>query len=147
MGRSTDNGPRIARRVRGLCYVAILWVSAGIVLWALPLPQKVGGRMGGAANTKSKLRGTKYGALGWSEVRFGKTMEIRPIRLAATISVSVVATAWMAFACGRIWRNTTPRWQCRYCGYDVAKALSTTSNCPECGRLPNLQKNPWAFWD
>ena len=111
-----------------------------ILLWFLPYPHSIEG----------VLDSTQFGLLRWAEVNAStREKEIHPVALTATITMFVVATAWIMFAGGRIWRNTELRWKCRncgYCGYNVLKGFPDLG-CPECGELlPNLRKSPWAFW-
>ncbi|MCH8151245.1 MAG: hypothetical protein IH830_02600 [Planctomycetes bacterium] len=127
-------------RALGFLFLALLWVVTVILLWCLPYPHKVEG----------VLDSTQFGLLRWAEVDAStRQKEIHPVGLTATITMFVVATAWIMFAGGRIWRNTALRWKCRncgYCGYNVLKGFPDLG-CPECGELlPNLRKSPWAFW-
>ncbi|MEE9128596.1 MAG: hypothetical protein V3T84_01155, partial [Phycisphaerales bacterium] len=132
--------PRHKDRALGFLSLALLWVVTVILLWFLPYPHKV----------EFVLDSTQFGFLRWAEVdASARQIEIHPVALTATITMFVVATAWIMFAGGRIWRNTALRWKCRncgYCGYNVLKGFPDFG-CPECGELlPNLRKSPWAFW-
>ena len=123
-------------RRRGIAWLIIVWIGLAVILWVMPLQHKQYG----------ELRSTYSGILHWKEAFISGRTKFHPTGLTATIALSVAATAWMAFAGGRIWRNTTPRWQCRYCGHDSSMASGDTNVCTECGRLPNEKKDPWAFW-
>jgi len=111
---------------------------------------------------------TSYGLLRWFEVTarhkqagiasllpletVGAT-RIRPVPAVISMAICVALTAFIAVYARRTLRNLTPRWQCQNCGYMVSAGIprlnvcpARSNVCPECGELPNLQKDAWAFW-
>jgi hypothetical protein len=89
---------------------------------------------------------TSYGLLRWLVVVDTGGYSVH--RTAATITFIVCGaiTLFVAAYAHRTFRNLTPRWQCSNCGFIVRGGFPRNNLCPECGELPNLRKEPWAFW-
>ena len=88
---------------------------------------------------------TSYGILRWLDVTDGVS-RIHPVAATLTILTCAAVTAFMVVYGRRTQRNLTPRWQCQNCGHVVTDGFPQSNVCSECGELPNLQKDPWAFW-
>ncbi len=132
----TPDEQRDRERMRGISWLTIVWFGLAVILWVMPLQRRQFG----------ELRSTNFGILHWKQVSVRGRTTIHGVALTTTIALSAAVTAWMTFAGGRIWRNTTPRWKCRNCGHDSSMASGHTNVCTECGELPNEKKDPWAFW-
>lgn len=131
---------RIQKRLRGFTWLVVVWLGAITTLWGLPIEHR---------SPAGDLRETTYGVFMWARSDKPAGMggaETDRGGMTLTILVSLAASSWALFAWGRIMRNTTPRRICRHCGFDVSSVLRDSALCPECGHLPNEQKDPWAFW-
>jgi hypothetical protein len=127
----------------------LAWRRIGIVVWLIfvwgALVWVVSGfPYARAVHGGSKSR-TSYGILRWLDVT-GGVSEIHPVAATLTILICAAVTAFMVFYVRRTLRNLTPRWQCQNCGHVVSHGFPQSNVCTECGELPNLRKDPGAFW-
>lgn len=123
------------RRLGVSVWLLFVWVTLQWLLLVFPVERAVGPRLH-----------TAYGLLRWLEVTSPGAVTVR--RPAATITFLLCAgiTLFLAAFARRALGNLTPRWQCSNCGFFVRGGFPRNNLCPECGELPNLRKEPWAFW-
>ena len=124
------------RRVGVVAGLVFAWVTMVCVVSGFPYSRAV---HGGA-----HLR-TSYGILRWLDVTDGAS-RIHAGAATLTLVTCAAITAFVVAYAKRALRNLTPRWQCQNCGYNVSAGHPGSNLCPECGELPNLQKDAWAFW-
>jgi hypothetical protein len=139
------------RRIGVLVWLSLLWVMLMWLVWCFPLVRSDGISVH-----------TTYGILQWQEGRSSRAQAgtvgrllpagiagrswINPVALAFSIVISAAGSAFLVVYGHRWLRNLTPRWKCRHCGHVVRDGFPQSNVCSECGELPNLQKDPWAFW-
>ena len=123
------------RRAGVTAWLLFVWATLTWLLFLFPYSRATHGKYG-----------TAYGILRWLDV---------PDK--GTTAISIGATAWTVLIFGalttfivmwgyRSFRNLTPRWECQNCGFIVSGGFPRSNLCPECGELPNLRREPWAFW-
>ncbi|MHC4080523.1 MAG: hypothetical protein ACYTFF_13400 [Planctomycetota bacterium] len=137
------------RRVGAAVWLVFVWITLMWLLWCFPVSRSVGGGVR-----------TSYGALQWQTIKGGeqagsaKLLPLgtvgrsrgRPVAAVFTLLISVAGTAFIVVYGNRTFRNLTPRWQCQNCGHTVSAGYPQSNVCSECGELPNLWQDPWAFW-
>ena len=139
------------RRIGVLVCLAFVWIVLMWLLWCIPI-----------ARSEGVSARTSYGVLQWQEGKgspgqagtagrvlplgIAGSSRIRPVAVAFTVLISVAGTAFIVVYARRSLRNLTPRWRCQNCGHVVSDGFPQSTVCSECGELPNLQKDPWAFW-
>jgi hypothetical protein len=138
------------RRIGVIAWLAYVWIILTWVLVCFPMSRA----------QRGPTR-TTYGLLRWQVVTnwnqqtgiatvfpigtTGRT-KLRPAALFVTTVTVLGLTAFLA-AYGQRWlRNLTPRWRCQSCGYIITGGFPRLNVCPECGELPNLHQDAWAFW-
>jgi len=127
-----------------------MWVYLMWIVWCFPYsrPHDPGIR-------------TSYGIMGWQEVTASDeqagiasllplqttgTTRFRPAAITFSVLLALGSTALIVSAAARAMRNLTPRWKCQKCGYVVSGGHPRSNVCSECGELPNLRRDMWAFW-
>ncbi|MEM7227218.1 MAG: hypothetical protein AAF432_00240 [Planctomycetota bacterium] len=128
---------RIRSRFLGVLWLGIVWPGLLMLLWVMPFEHR---------SPAGELRRTGYGLFRWQVGRPDGEGEISTPMTALTAIVTAMLTAWALFALVRIMQNTRPRSQCNACGHDITTSEVPSNTCSRCGRLPNAQRNPWAFW-
>jgi hypothetical protein len=124
------------RQIGVVAWLIFIWIMLVWVVSGFPYSRAVHGG--------SRLR-TSYSILRWLDVTDGVSW-IHPGAATLTILTCAAVTAFMVVYGRRTLRNLTPRWQCQNCGHAVSDGLPQSNVCSECGELPNLQNDPWAFW-
>jgi hypothetical protein len=138
------------RRIGVVAWLAYVWI---ILTWVLVCFPQSRARHGPTRYT--------YGILQWQVVTTrdrqtgiatmfpigttGRT-DVRPVALFASTVIVLGLTAFLAVAGHRWLRNLSPRWRCQSCGYIITGGFPRLNFCPECGELPNLHRDAWAFW-
>lgn len=152
----TESQRATLRRLRRRRLSAVAWalVAGAVLLWlVMAIPHS---RYGGLAKYT-----TSYGAIRWTEVVSPAEQggiaavlpvgtvglqRIYPVRLVISCALCG-AIVWVIVLCvRRELRNLSPRWRCQWCGHVVGAGHPRTNECPECGALPNLKCESWAFW-
>lgn len=123
-------------RARRIFFLFILWIGAITYLWVIPIPFR---------DHSGNLKYTGRGIFSWQEITPSGQVSTNDFNFAITLIVFTIITAVLVFAWCRIGRITYPHGgACNHCGYDVSHTSST--NCPECGKVPWQRKDRWAFW-
>jgi hypothetical protein len=139
------------RRIWVLTRLAFVWLMVMWLVWCFPTIRRHG----------RSVRAT-YGIFQWYEWQGTRRQaraigglfprlilgrhRVNPVPLTVSIIISAGSTALVVVVTRRWLRNLTPRWKCQRCGHVVSEGFPRSNVCSECGELPNLQKNPWAFW-
>jgi hypothetical protein len=123
------------RRIGVAAWLIFVWITLTWLVAGFPVTQATG----------RSVR-TVYGLLRWLVV--SDTAGASVHRGAAVITFLLCAgiTLFLVGYAHRTFRNLTPRWRCSNCGFMVSGGFPRNNLCPECGQLPNLRKEPWAFW-
>jgi hypothetical protein len=124
------------------------WRRFGVVAWSIYVWAMMVWVVSGFHHTQALGRArtrTSYGILRWLDVTNGVS-EIHPVTATLTFLACAAATAFMVVFVRRTLRNLTPRWECQNCSHVVSDGFPRSTVCSECGELPNLQKDAWAFW-
>ncbi|MHC5006373.1 MAG: hypothetical protein ACYTGF_03330 [Planctomycetota bacterium] len=124
------------RQIGVVAWLIFVWVTLVWVVSGFPYTRAVHG----GARTR-----TSYGILRWLDVTDGVS-RIHPVAATFTILACVAVTAFLVVYGRRTLGNLSPRWQCQNCGHEVTHGFPRSTVCSECGELPNLWKDPWAFW-
>ena len=142
----------LRRRIGVITVLNLVWIVLMWFLWCFPHSRSVHG---------GKDIRTSYGILQWQDLtaageqvaiatlvplRTAGTRRIHALAVTVTTVLCIGTTAFIGAYASRSMRNLTPRWRCQQCGYIVSAGSPRSNVCPECGELPNLQKEPWAFW-
>ncbi|MHC5114159.1 MAG: hypothetical protein ACYTGP_07000 [Planctomycetota bacterium] len=130
-----------------------MWLLAFVLLMCIGDAEETG--WGGATRTT-------FGISGWMEVTSPRVEPLFIVELLVPgkgyqpeIHAGRATTAFIALAAISVFLfmftrrslgNISPRNQCGYCGYVVSDGSPLTNICPECGKLPNLHRDPWAVW-
>jgi len=124
------------RQIGVVVLLVFIWITLVWVLSGFPCSRAVHGG--------TTLR-TSYGILRWLDVT-DVVRRIHPVAASLTILACAAVTAFMVVYGRRTLGNLTPRWKCQNCGHVVSHGFPRSNVCSECGELPNLRKDPWAFW-
>ena len=140
----------VGRRVAVTLGLMAMWATVMWIVWCFPYSRP----------HSSKIR-TSYGILRWQEVTDSREQtgiasllplqttgatRFHPVAFTWTALLALGSTALVVSAAARAMRNLTPRWKCQKCGYVVSGGHPRSNVCSECGELPNLRKDLWAFW-
>ncbi len=140
----------VERRVAVIMGLMGMWAALMWNVWCFPYSRAYG----------PGIR-TSYGIMRWQEVTASHeqagiasllplqttgTKSFRPVAITFSALFGLGSTALIVFAAARAMRNLTPRWKCQKCGYVVSGGHPRSIVCSECGELPNLRRDLWAFW-
>ena len=148
--RPSNKSELLARRIAVIIGLTAVWAALMWLVWCFPYSRAYGG----------KIR-TSYGVMKWQDVtdsheqvgvasllplRTIGARSFHPVAITFSALICVSATVLILSAADDTMRNLTPRWKCQKCGYVVSGGHPRSNVCPECGELPNLRRDPWAFW-
>jgi hypothetical protein len=141
---------RAWRRVAVIMRLTGMWAALMWIVWCFPYSRAYG----------PGIR-TSYGIMRWQEVTASHEQvgiasllplqtigarSFRPAAITFSALIGLGSAALIVSATARAMRNLTPRWKCQKCGYVVSSGHPRSIVCSECGELPNLRRDLWAFW-